>query len=112
MMYIQILKASGIGLIVSIVVGVMLGLFGIGPGLLSMVILFVTTYIATGYIAARNIQTPYLAACIAAFVVIVINQVFTGFYVGVISPIGVAIGVTVLLPALLGAVLADRPWQR
>lgn len=104
----KVIQGTGMGIVVSIVLGVLLGVTGLGIGWLGMGLLFLLTYFTTGYVAARNMEQPYTSAVMATLLVLLINQVFTALYWGGVNPFGLALGLLAFIPSLLGAFLAHR----
>lgn len=111
-----VLRGTGVGILVSLAGGALAGLFRIVFFPVTVWMMLGLVYISTGYVAARRTSAPYVAAGLAGAAVQVINQGFVALFVTrevVSDPAVVAEGTLLSLGcALLGALLAVRPWAR
>lgn len=104
----KVLQGTGLGVISSIVIGILLGVTGLGIDWLGMGLMFILTYLITGYVAGRNIEQPYVSSMMATLLVMLINQGFTFLYYGGVSPLGLAVGLLAFIPSMFGAFLAHK----
>lgn len=106
MLLIRILQGVGVGMLVSLLTGFILGIgeFNLSPAAI-IIVLLLFTYLTTGFVAARANEHPYLGAGIAGFLLFVLNQVFTMFFIAPQGADDFVIGLlTALVLTLCGAV--------
>jgi hypothetical protein len=114
-LFIRISQGVGLGVFSSLIVGFLLGVFGIATTPIAPYLIVLLTYFPSGYIAGRNRNHPYLTAGITTLILASINlwvSISSGFQL-VNNIIYLFVGLTVgLIVSLAAAVLADRPWSK
>lgn len=61
----KVLQGTGLGIISSIVIGILLGVTGLGIDWLGIGLMFILTYLITGYVAGREVEQPYVSSMMA-----------------------------------------------
>lgn len=117
-MIIRVVQGTSLGIFLSLITGIFIGILGISSMIISIVSIQVLTYIPAGYLAGKYEKDPFLSSGITGFFLTVLNLMFSGLIVGSSlynqipsMVVGLTTGLTL---SLIGGVLSVmiRRWFR
>lgn len=94
-MAVQVIKGAGSGLLLSLIIGLMVAMLGIGFGIVPIILMSLVTYLPTGWVAGRSSDHPFVAAGLAGFLLVMFNQIYTAVSFGALSPFNFAFGLLI-----------------
>lgn len=108
-----VVRSAGIGLMYMLVISLIIGFIGIEASVSVVLFCILSSYILTGWIAAKEKESPYVIAGIGALILYVNNLLFTFWFVGIAKLLEMVITLFVAVgAALCGVWFRKRVWNQ